>query len=387
MNIVYVHRTQGHGVEGVHIRGIADNFRRFGHGVDILSPGEDGKDSSSTKAVPAKKSLLKTFASSAPEVVFELGELAYNFIVWRKLVRRLAAGPIDLIYERTALLSFAASLFGSRRGVPVFLEVNYTAYSPLVRKRSPLLSPLAKWIDRTNFRRATHIFVVSNYLKDHLAALGIDPQKITVMTNAADPDKFNPDMPGDAARARYGLEGKVVVGFVGGFYPWHGVDLLIESAQSAIRKDGRLALLLVGDGPLKPVLEQKVREAGLEKHVKFTGRVDHKDLPEITAAFDVGVMPDSNEYGSPMKIYEYMAMGKPVVAADYGPLRDGVEHGRNGLLFRPRDVETFTDTLIAIAADEGLRKKMGKEGRRLIETERNWKRNAERVLEAWRKPI
>lgn len=403
MNILYVHRTQGKGVEGVHIAGMVESWRKLGHHVDVLSPNSrpdlelnsdaaatmDAKPVSREKSVtastgPAKRSGgLAFLASHMPELGFEIMELGYNFLLSKRMAALFARKKYDFVFERTALMNFACVDFCAKRNVPVFLEVNFTADMPLVRKRSPLLEPLANAIDLRILKKASHNFPVSTYLKDHMVKRGVPAEKITVITNAADPDVFRLDVSGDTIRQKYNLNGKTVVGFVGGFYPWHGLELLVDAMELAVKRAPNLSALLVGDGPMRPVLEKKIKDKDLETYFHFAGKQGHKDLPGYNAAFDLGVMPDSNVYGSPMKIFEYMAMEKPVVAADYGPLRDGIDHNVHGKLFKPGDAAAFAQCLVEMANEPEKRVQMGKNGRERIVNDRNWLNQAKKVIEIY----
>ncbi len=380
MNILYVHRTQGKGVEGVHIMGVVDSFRKMGHTVDILSPTSAR---GSGAGPPRKSGMLTYLASHAPEIAFEMMELGYNFILKKRMADMFKAKNYSFVYERTALLNYASVDFCAARNIPIFLEVNFTADMPLVRKRSAILSPLANFVDQKILRGSSHNFPVSNYLKDHMVKRGIPADKITVLTNAADPEIFRPGVSGEAVRQKYHLEGKTVIGFVGGFYPWHGLQLLVNAMELAVQSAPSLSALLIGDGPMRPELERMIREKKLENYFHFTGKVVHDELPNFTAAIDLGVMPDSNEYGSPMKIFEYMAMEKPVVAADYGPLRDGIDPDVHGKLFKPQSVSEFARCLVEMANEPEKRKQMGKNGRERIVKDRNWLNQSKKIIEIY----
>ncbi len=403
MNILYVHRTQGHGVENVHVMGMVESWRKLGHQVDILSPNSrpdleqditSAKPSTGSKgdrnmpaAKPKKSGALSFLASNMPEIGFEMMELGYNFLLKKRMETLFARKKYDFVFERTALMNYACVDFCAERNVPVFLEVNFTADMPLVRKRNAILEPLANAIDLRILKKASHNFPVSTYLKDHMVRRGVPANKITVITNAADPEVFRTDVSGESVRQKYNLKNKTVVGFVGGFYPWHGLELLVDAMEIAVKRAPNLAALLVGDGPMRPVLEKKIQEKKLEPYFHFAGKQGHKDLPAYNAAFDLGVMPDSNVYGSPMKIFEYMAMEKPVVAADYGPLRDGIDHNVHGKLFKPGDAEAFAQCLADMANEPEKRVQMGKKGRERVVTDRNWLNQSKKVIEIYEKIV
>jgi len=249
----------------------------------------------------------------------------------------------------------------------------------LVRRRSMFLKPLARYVDRYVFHQATGLAAVSSNLKQHLIdTYGIPAEKIVVLPNAADPDDF--DMNRIARAALPGAAGKII-GFVGGFYPWHGLEMLLEAFRIVAAKVETAQLLLVGDGPMMATIRQKVHEYNLDERVILTGKISHQELPGYIANFDIGIMPDSNDYGSPMKIFEYMSMGKPVVVPDYSPLLDVVQDGQEGRIFAARNVHEMADCLIMLLTDTVAYSRMAAQARRKIVEKHNWSDNVKAILE------
>jgi glycosyltransferase involved in cell wall biosynthesis len=382
MRIVLHHRTQGQGVEGVHLLGMARGFASAGAEVAIVSPPGVRVQGSRDPATPAAspRGPWRALAERLPEFLFELAEIAYNVPAYLRLRRALRMFGAQALYERYAFFNVAGALAARSARVPLILEVNYTASTPLYRRRSRLLLPLARAAERFVFRRAHLVAAVSSVLSRRVAEAGVPAERIVTLPNAADPERFRPELSGLGVRARYGLDGARVIGFTGAFFPWHGVRLLIDALPGLLREVPDAAVLLVGEGPERPDLEERVRKAGLEKRVRFTGWVGHEELPAHVAAFDVAVMPDSNEYGSPMKIYEYMAMGKPVVAPRLGPLQDGVRDGETGILFERLDASALEAALSSLLRDEARRLRMGTRAREHVLESHTWLRNAERIL-------
>lgn len=379
MNILYVHRTQAGGVEGVHIGEIVKAMRHRGHTVHIVSPvGEQLGDVAGGATTAGWRQRCYRFVTrSMPELVFELLELVYNLKAARDIRRRFMATDVDAIFERYAIFGLAGARIARQWRKPFYLEINYTAQSPLVRRRARLLKPLARMLDRRLFRQADGLFAVSTYLKDHLIRdYGVAPDRIAVLPNAADPVVFDPAKIRPAAASAGGR----LIGFVGGFYPWHGLPLLVQAFARLAPEFPEARLLLIGDGPMRPEIEQAVRAAALDGRVMLPGQLPHAELPGWLAGFHVGVMPDSNVYGSPMKIFEYMAMGKPVVVPDYGPLRDAVTDGQEGFIFRPGDVDHLAACLARLLRDDELYQRMARQARRRIEERHNWVCNADTIL-------
>jgi glycosyltransferase involved in cell wall biosynthesis len=384
MNILYHHRTQGRGVEGVHIREIIKAWKREKHNVDIVEPPKvsamDEDDHSNNKKRGLTKTLYKYISRYVPEFVFEIAEISYNSTATNRLRKLLKKKHYSFLYERYALFNWSGVREAKRAGIPVVLEVNYTSHTPLYRKRSRILKPFASWIEKWVFTRADEIVVISTYLKQHLLELGIDEGKIIILTNAADPEKFSPEEKDNDVRDQYRINGKTVIGFAGGFYPWHGLELLINAYKLVSKKYKDVVLFLIGDGPMMLQLKSKAANSGLKDNVVFAGTINHRKLPEYISVFDVAVMPHSNEYGSPMKIYEYMAMSKPVIAPRFGPLEDGITHGSEGLLFKPENTEELIVSLERLIEDRSLREEMGRSGREKILSKHNWRNNALSVI-------
>ena len=382
MNILYLHRTQAKGVEGVHIGEIVNAWRKLGHSVRILSPVDDQLgdkyEDSNPPAASIKKQILRFVSARFPEFIFELAEMAYNLITVR-LAGKIGGEKTDLIFERYAIFAVAGAFLAKRWRIPFIVEVNYTSRSLLVRKRSPLLRPIAKAADHYIFSRATALVAVSSYLKQNLISdFGVRPERIIVLPNAADPDLF--DIGKVLRPSRFANVHGKIVGFVGGFYPWHGVELLVCAFQRIAAQVPDAKLMLVGDGPTLPAIRAQIDQLGLFERVILPGQIPHRELPGYIAMFHIGVMPDSNEYGSPMKIFEYMALGKPVVVPDYAPLLDVIEDGVEGRVFAARNVEQLAECMAMLLTDKAAHSRMGAQARNKILIKHNWRKNAETIL-------
>jgi glycosyltransferase involved in cell wall biosynthesis len=387
MRALYHHRTQGRGVEAVHIRGVAHGLEQLGYTVEIVSPpgvhvNADAVESDGERRHGA--SPWAALAKRVPQILFELMEIDYTAIALPRLLGRCRSGEKpELIYERYALFNAAGALAGELSGVPVVLEVNETAEVDRTRHGKSLkLKWLARWFERKIFRMARAIIVVSSYLKEELVRQGVPAEKILVIPNAVDPERFDPAKAhGAAIRERHGLQGRLVVGFTGGFLKWHGVDFLIRACAGLMQIFPNLRLLLVGDGPRREAAQAQAEALGIADRVIFTGSVPHAEIPSYLAAMDVGVMPASNAHGSPMKVFEYMAMGLPVVAPRYQPLQEAVEDGHTGLLFEPDDVEALSRALFSLLISELRRRSMGAAGRLKVLQKHLWLHNARAVVD------
>jgi glycosyltransferase involved in cell wall biosynthesis len=380
------HRTQGQGVEGVHLLGVASALRSLGCRVDIASPPwvSVGESPASTAAPRRRAPSWKRLSEVLPEAVFEVMELLYNVYCFIRLRRRLRSASYGFIYERYALFNIAGVLAAGRSNTPLLLEVNYTADSPLYRKRIRLLAPLARATERFVFRRASGFLAISTPLQVELQRAGVPPHRIALTPNAADPGAFHPGISGASVRARLGLGERPILGFVGGFYPWHGVGMILDALGAIQASVPDVSALLIGDGPLRATLERRAEAEGLADRIRFVGWISHDALPEYIAAFDIALMPDSNEYGSPMKVFEYMAMEKPVVAPRLGPLEDAIIDGEVGLLFPRGEAQGLGNAILTLLLDKARRLELGKKARRHVIEHHTWATNARAVLELYR---
>lgn len=378
MRILYHHRTAGRNVEGVHIRGIVGALRELGHDVRILSfPGADPEREPDGTLEPRKGPLAR-LATRLPGVAFELAELAYNLVTLWRMERAVASFRPDFIYERYSLFLFATVWTARRHGIPVILEINDSAVVERVR---PLyLRGLARRIERWCLTRADGLVFISTHFQQLLSAQYGDLPPSVVSPNAVDA-RFDPrSHDSQALRRRHGLEGRVVCGHIGAFAYWHGLPTFVQAILDRLQEAPALTLLLVGDGADLPAVRREVRERGLEDRVLLPGRVAHHTIPEWIACMDYAFLPDSNEYGSPMKLFELMAMGVAVVAPDYDPVREVVEDGTSGWLFPRKQIDACVERVLALAGRPDERMRAGAVARAFVGRERQWSNNARQLL-------
>ena len=383
MNILYHFRTQGRGPEGVHIAGIAEGFEHLGHRVDFSSPtGADPRMTRGADPFSARGTGKGTFwgmvARYCPNVAFELLEIGYNLTAAARNGRLLKAKHYDLIYERHAFFLCSTAFLAKRRGVPIVVEINELVGDERVR-RQPLLSPLARACDRACLRRADLVTVVSPHLKRRVTEMGQTEARVLVLPNAVAEADYRRPADGGEVRRRFGLSGRHVVGFVGWLVPWHRLDQLLDTVAALSRK-APLDLLLVGDGPLRTELTARADALGIGNHVHFAGVVPHHEVPSYTAAMDIAVIPHSNAFRSPIKLFEYMGQGVPVVAPCTEPIAMVIDDGRNGLLFEPGDFPSFGQALGRLFSDPDLRKTVGTQARADVLQKHTWDHNVKRII-------
>ena len=238
--------------------------------------------------------------------------------------------------------------------------------------------------DRRLLRSADVLACVSEEVAGAVAALGVHENRILVTPCSVDPAQFGPDVPGHTVRERLGLQDRLVVGWIGSFRPFHGLDLLLEAANSLANRIPNLTILLVGDGQERPRLERLARLNG-SLNVVFTGTVPYGQMAEHIAAMDVAVLPAeaSNGYHySPLKLVEYMASGKAIVAAQVGQVGRFLSDGVDALTVPAGNAPALAGAIERLAADPALRCAIGTRARETAVRERSWDRQVQQVLEA-----
>ena len=203
----------------------------------------------------------------------------------------------------------------------------------------------------------------------------VDATRCSVIRNGVDPDHFFPQ-PQEKIRAELGLTAQgPYIAFVGGFFPWHGLDTLVDAVAVVAKSFPTVQCLLVGDGQTKRVLEEQVRELQLSTHVQFTGRVDFDMVPKWIAASDVCVVlhRQTRSYpGDSMKLWEYLACGRPVVATVGPGYGETVEKLRCGLSAKADDPTDLARQLLCLFVDQDLRRRMGERGRMAVVRSHTW---------------
>jgi len=312
----------------------------------------------------------------------------HNLTAFRLAARDVRAHRPNFIYERYSLWGMTGLWLARKYSLPLVLEVNAPLAYEQKQYRGLTFSSLAEWTERMTWCRADLVVVVSESLRRHLQEAGVRPERIRVLPNAVDTDLFHNRLDGEPVRKRFRLEGRFVVGFVGTFKPWHGADLLLEAFHRLYEADPDMHLLLVGDGPLRESLENKIQQAGLNGAVTFAGRVTHEEVPLYLAAMDAAVAPyaDLSEfYYSPLKLFEYMAADRAVVASRIGQVAQLLVDGETGLLFEPGDVGDLARCIRRLREDSELRLALGQEVGRASRSY-TWDKNAAQVID-WVEPL
>jgi len=288
----------------------------------------------------------------------------------------------NLIHERFNLLALGGAWASKKIGIPFVLEVNADLLEQRKFKGVPergLRRLFAKWTTRMCFDAAAKIICISVGLKDHLSRKwNIEEDKLDVLPCAADVEAFGLHLDSKHIRQGLGLTTEPVLIWVGGFYPWHDLDLLLSSFTLVLQRHPNAKLVLVGDGPTRQSVEQKVQQNGLRQSVLMTGAIAHAGVPEMLSIADIAVVPSApvlasrGGTGTPLKLFEYMAAGKPIVATALNEAAEVIQDGRNGLLVQAGDVNRFAEAILALLNDPEERVRLGQNARQQAVEQYSW---------------
>jgi glycosyltransferase involved in cell wall biosynthesis len=366
-----------------HMTSVIRALRELGHEVRPHLSAGPARHVTDPRCNPGRRRVLPR---QAVPPLFRLARRdLYELLHDRGLDRKILSvcerfGP-DVIYERTEVYHAAGARVARRLGLPLILEVN----GPLVEEREAwagmLYSGLARRIEASKYAAADAVVTVSAALADYLCAHGVDRDKIHVVPNAADVDLFHPQRahPG-AIRAQFGLGRRLVIGFVGAFADWHGLEGLIRAmADLAYSRVLDVHLLMVGDGPARTSLRQLALREGLEGRATLPGSVPHDQVPHYLAAMDICVLPSANWYMSPIKLFEYGAMGKPIIAPRTPAVCEVIRDEYDGLLVEPGNVEALTSAIRRLACRPELRAQLAATFQQRVRQQHTWQTVAGRV--------
>ncbi|MFH2001019.1 MAG: glycosyltransferase family 4 protein [Planctomycetota bacterium] len=375
MKILYHHRTKSRDGQFIHIQALISAFRRAGHEVD-----EQGLTATKSSSLSEKSHFWDRFVELVPRKIIEVLEYIYSVPAAIWLWSRIVKDRPDFIYERYALGNYAGVLAAHWARLPIVLEVN----SPLAREKNDTGQLHFKWLAETSERNilkwATKIIVVSGVLKEIFVQQGIDPRKLIVIPNGIHAHDYL-HRNGSTSREKYGLGDSIVIGFIGFFREWHKLDQVLDLFADQLY-DLNVKLLMVGDGPVRGELEDKVRALNLHDRVIWTGIVEHARIPDALSAMDIALQPGVTEYASPLKIFDYMAAGRAIVAPRQKNILELLDDNETGLLYEPGNMKEMGEALRRLVLDPELRERIGRAARnRLEEGGFTWDSNAERVLQ------
>lgn len=413
MRIGYLLADPGIGIFGskgasVHAQEMIRAFRALGHEVTVFCTKRgDRHDDPATASVPADLADLPVFVVPVAGVT---GAAAREIAVGRAAARMAdlcLEGRFDLLYERYSLFSTAGVEARRRSTARLVVEVNAPLLTEQQRHRSLHDLASAERSTRETFGQADLLSCVSTPVADWArgmlpaAALGAAPT-VRVTPNAVDPARFcarRPDSPITAGETPQ--RPTVTIGFLGTLKPWHGTEVLLRAFAEVLQRQRSrvsahescwpdLRLQIIGGGPERENLEALGAELGLGARVRFSGPVSPAQVPQLLAGLDIAAAPypapgePDEHYFSPLKVYEYLAAGVPVIASGLGELPgllEGASTQACGETVPPGDPDALAAALIRLVQDPDRRARMGAAGRSLVEDRHSWMQRAQDLLE------
>jgi PEP-CTERM/exosortase A-associated glycosyltransferase len=288
----------------------------------------------------------------------------------------------DIIHAHSPVLNaWPALRVGERLGIPVVYEVRAfwedAAVDHGTTTEGSVRYRFTRALETRALRRADHVFTICEGLRRDIVGRGIPAAKVTVIPNAVDVGAFGSGAPADAElTAQLGLQDRCVMGFIGSFYAYEGLDLLLQALPGILVQRPEACVLLVGGGPQESALKEQAQRLGVSDKVVFCGRVPHDQVKRYYDLVDVLVYPRHSmrltELVTPLKPLEAMAQGRLLVASDVGGHHELIRHGDTGVLFKAGNVQALTDAVVDLLAARTQWPGIQKAGRQFVETQRNW---------------
>lgn len=396
MRIAYLSADFGVAVNGssgssIHVRQVTAALRALSHQVRTFSTSRYEFDHS-TQDGNLEIIRLEGFAGYAASAIEhdDLGQhehvrrefrrLLYSEYLQRALLRPFMDFDPHIIYERYSLFSYAGVELARALGVPHVLEVNAPLSREAAQHRDLVLTGTAADLEARVWSSTDALLVVSELLRDHALQAGVPESRISVVRTGVDCDLFDPARASSPVRGQLGLDGKKVVGFVGSLKPWHDLDTLLAAMRELISRDPTYRLLVVGRGPRAEEIASTH-----EDFICYVGAIDHAAVPAYTAAMDVVAVPyagGQEHYFSPIKLFEAMAMAKPVVGARIGQVAGVISHGETGLLYEPGDAAGLASAIEDVFALPDSGADLGASARRYVEANYTWSHVAQQIVDA-----
>jgi len=318
--------------------------------------------------------------------------LSYNLRFFREAMRRLRHRRPRLLYQRHGRFVIAGALLSRFLRIPLVLEYQCSEQWRGKNWDPVHFQDLLRRCENVSIATSSKIVALSTALRDELVEIGIQSNNVVINPAAVDPSCFQPGSCGNTVRAQLAFTPQqIVIGFVGSFSYYHGITVLEEAIRILLDRDHRplpqeLRFLLVGDGLLRPEMRERLRGVSPADAVVFTGSVAHDRIPGFLDAADILVSPHlpfadgKRFFGSPSKLFEYMAMGKAIVASDLEQLAQMLDHQVTALLVTPGNAEELAAAIELLAADGELRQRLGRQAREVALSRHTWRRNAARLL-------
>jgi len=310
-----------------------------------------------------------------------VSEFDLMYRLYKRIIQVAAQEKPDLIHAHSPILNGIPAIRAARRlNIPIVYEirafwedaaVDHGTYAENSWKYN-----LTQFLETQVCKRADHICILCNGLKNDLICRGIPRDKMTPVFNGINPEELMPTIPDPEFLKAWKLEGKKVIGFIGSFYRYEGLDLLVQAFAALTAKEPDIVLVLVGGGEMKPELISAVQTLGLENRVVMPGRIPHERIAGVYALIDILAYPRYSmrltELVTPLKPLEAMAMGKVLVASDVGGHKELIQDGKTGLLFKAGDAKDLAEKIQLILKDREFEAELQKTGYSWVKQFHTW---------------
>jgi glycosyltransferase involved in cell wall biosynthesis len=360
-----------------HVLGVIQAFRDLGWQVFPYIVGDRiSRKITYNSEMRMEKSFIIRFAA---DIVRLISGLIHSILAWVELHRK-----VDLVYERFAVLQSLGWIFQFEKKPWILETSGLYFYEASTERKSIVLIPIARVFEIWAYRQCDVLICVTDALKELIIEeTGISAEKVLVISNGVDCVRFNRE---NLLPIR--IFSGPTIGFVSALIRWHGLDLLIE-ALGQLQKEGIVINLVVtGDGPMRAEWEAQAQQLGLSKNIIFLGQVSWEIIPAYIAGFDLGYvgnipMEIGVMYHSPLKLYEYMAMELPVIAAENDDSRDMLINGKTGYLFSAGNKEELIRVIRIAYEDKKHWRIMGKRARKQVLLNASWSSRVQTMIDSF----
>lgn len=318
-----------------------------------------------------------------PQVFSIVGEMQMMAALHKRMLEVAEIEKPNIIHAHSPVLNAIPALFAGRKtGIPVVYEIRAfwedAAVDHGTYAENSWKYRLTKSIETQVCQKAAHVAILCNGLKDDLIKRGIPGEKITCVFNGINPDDFSPCPPDEDYLNQWNLSGKKVIGFIGSFYRYEGLDLLVQAFSKVANQNADVILLLVGGGEMEKELRSQIDSLGLTDKVVMPGRIPHDRIPGVYSLVDILAYPRYSmrltELVTPLKPLEAMAMGKVLVASDVGGHQELIRHNETGVLFPAGHADALSDAIETLLNDESLRRKIQARGETWVKENHTWEK-------------
>ena len=366
-----------------HTKGVIEAFARDAKNVCICSPDKFDYIKEDVGYILVNPNEMMSYGHG------ELADLEYNDLLIPTLVERYQNQKPSFIYQRYGLNNYTGAYLAKKLNIPFVLEYNGSEIWMSHHWGKPLhYESVAQAIETANFQSADLIIGNAESMIDELVSYGVEKDKICIIPNGVDASRFTPELDGTAIRSKLGFaQDDIVVSFIGTFGPWHGAEVLAQTISKVCAHNPHVRYLYIGGGGSYEQVKEIVKSSGYEDRVMMIGFVPQLEAPSYLAACDILVSPQIPNpdgtpfFGSPTKLFEYMAMGKAIVASNLDQMGRILQDNNTALLSIPGNVESLSNAIVQLAADSDLRSMLGANAREEVVKKYTWDRHVQIILD------